>query len=391
MKNLTSKLTAVALSSLMAVSTVGAVTASAAEITTPTADRTIYFINNKGWDTVFDYTWGTNAKEVAFPGTEMIEVGTTKVLGDTTYTVYATEVEADCKIIFDEGTEHGQQSNDLDLTKTSANCFCLDENNKIQVVTNFQTDKIDFTTSVATCALTTESNNRNCFKSNGNNTLYINAAELDDISNVKVELTSLNGTTTEVNANVQNNVNGAMRGMYYIQVPQGNYLHADVIVNDTSYGQIDITDTTDSIKISNGEALACQRIFFNNDLSTKTWANQAVCVYAWDSATKEEETSFINSYPMTYYQNVFGTINQYFYDVPLSYDMVIFLTKDCYSSNVTTQTENVALNYTTNTDSTIIMDGYAPVRENGVLKTTLNDDNKEVTVVSLFLEQVKSN
>lgn len=402
MKNLKTKLTAIALSSLMTVSTVGAVTASAAVPTTADTSRTIYFINNKEWSDVYDYTWGTGSDNVAFPGSPMDMVGTTTVLGDS-YDVYSTTVDTNSKILFDEGkTEHGQQSNDLDLTKTSANCFCLDSNNKIEVVTNFQTDKIDFNTTATPRMAATESNNRNCYKSNGNNILFINLTEFGTIGvgnvNPIVNLTNLNGTTVELKAVPQKNANGEIGGMYYVQVPQGNYIHADVMVKACSY-KTDITDTTDSIKISSNKAVACQRVFFNNDLSTKNWSEQVVCAYAWYNIVENgevvgsvSETSFNNAKHMTYYQNVCdGKINQYFYDVPLTYDNIIFFTKTYGTDNVTAQTDDIKLNYTTNTESGIVMDGYAPVRNNGTLETKINSNGQLVTVVSLFNKQVVMN
>lgn len=376
MKNLKTKLTAIALSSLMTVSTVGAVTASAAVPTTTDTSRTIYFINNKEWSDVYDYTWGTGSNNVAFPGSPMDMVGTTTVLGDS-YDVYSTTVDTNSKILFDEGkTEHGQQSNDLDLTKTSANCFCLDSNNKIEVVTNFQTDKIDFNTTATPRMAATESNNRNCYKSNGNNILFINASELET-SNPIVKLTNLNGTVTELTATAQKDGLGReIRGMYYVQVPQGHYIHADVMVKACSY-KTDITDTTDSIKISSNKAVACQRVFFNNDLSTKNWSEQVVCAYAWDSTTGVSEVpKFADAKRMTYYQNVcYGKINQYFYDVPLTCDSIIFLTETCGTGIVTAQTADISLRYTTNTESGIVMDGYAP-------------ETSGATNVSLFHDQV---
>lgn len=384
MKNLKTKLTATALSSLMAISTVGAVSASAAVPTTTDTSRTIYFINNKGWDTVFDYTWGTGVKEVAFPGTEMNEVGTTDVLkgyttdkdNENTFEVYSATVNADSKILFDEGTEHGQQSTDLDLSKTSANCFYLDSNNKIQVISNFQTDEIDFNTTSTLRMSANESNNRNCYKSNGNNILFINASELEN-SNPIVKLTNLNGTVTELTATAQKDGLGReIRGMYYVQVPQGHYIHADVMVKACSYNT-DITDTTDSIKISSNKAVACQRVFFNNDLSTKNSSDQIVCAYAWDSTTGVSEVpKFEDAKRMTYYQNVcYGKINQYFYDVPLTCDSIIFLTETCGTGIVTAQTADISLRYTTNTESGIVMDGYAP-------------ETSGATNVSLFHDQV---
>lgn len=375
MKNLKTKLTAIGLSTLMAVSATGAVTASAAEVTTTDTTKTIFFINNKCWDEVYDYTWDANGEDVAFPGEEMTAVGTTDVLG-TSYSVYTATVNSDDSVIFSEGFDHGQQSNEIKLSNTSSNCFCLDSNNKIKVVTNFQTDKIDFVAKTSSRMAVNESNNRNCYVSDGNNILFINTSELVS-SNVIVELTNLNGSTTVVNAIPQKNGNGEeMNGMYYIQVPQGNYIHADVIVKSCHY-YTDITDTTDSVKISDGKAVACQRVFFNNDLSTKTWANQIVCAYAWNSDTGVAETAnFSDAKRMTYYQNVcYGKINQYFYDVPLTCDSIIFLTENYGQGTVTAQTGDIALRYTTNTSSSIIMDGYAPPTSGS-------------TNVSLFYEQV---
>ena len=381
MKNLKTKLTAVALSTLMTVSAAGAVTASAAEVTEHSDTRTVYFINNKEWKDVYSYTWSEDGSDVAFPGKEIFQVGTTDILG-TSYELYAVDVYTDecTNILFDQGFEHGQQSSDIDLTETCANCFYLDKDNKAVEIHAFSTDQIDVPVRMAAG----ESSNINCLKSDGNNVLFINTTEAG-YSTPVVKLTNLNGTTTEVNAVAQSNANGKMAGMYYVQIPQGNYIRAEITVNGKTY-TTDITDTTDTVKISNGEAMACQRVFFNNDLSTKNLANQNVKAYAWNSKTGETEVSeFTDAKYMTYYQNVYGSINQYFYDVPLAYNSIIFLTSDCNSGKVTVQTVDINLNYTTNTSSGVVMDGYAPTgtTTNGNANVSLFNDQVVVTASNI--------
>lgn len=384
MKNLKTKLTATALSALMAISATGAVTASAAtnDTTNNKEARTVYFINNKNWDDVYSYSWNADGSSVAFPGSEMKEIGTTGILG-TSYSLYSTTVYTDTadNILFDTGFEHGQQSSDIDLTKTSANCFYLDNDNKAVEIHAFSEDQINFnSSSTGLRGSANESNNRNCYKSDGSNILFINTSELGGSKPV-VTLTGLNGSTTQVEAIPQTNANGEMLGMYYVKVPNGSYQHIELMVKATKY-TTDITDTTDSVKISENKAVACQRVFFNNDLSCKHKAGQAISAYAWNSSTKKAEVaSFSDAKRMTYYQNVCGSINQYFYDVPLTCDSIIFLSADCETGKTEVQTTDITLNYTTNTSSSIIMDGYAP---NG--KTT--DGKAEV---SLFHDHVVAN
>ena len=102
MKKSIKRISTLALSTLMAVSAIGGVTASAAETTTPEHEyRTIYFINNKEWNDVCAYMWDApdmkydNGEVVVedmsgqpvvqnanFPGQTLDCIGTTTVLGE---------------------------------------------------------------------------------------------------------------------------------------------------------------------------------------------------------------------------------------------------------------------------------------------------------------------
>ncbi len=117
--------------------------ASAAECDEYT--RTIYFIDNKEWGNVSAYTWSEeNGAEVAFPGVEIVKVGTTDLLTET-YNVYAVEVDKnDDYVIFNENCAHGQQSTTVDLRYPwgGVNIIYLDQNNNAMVNHFFDLDRL---------------------------------------------------------------------------------------------------------------------------------------------------------------------------------------------------------------------------------------------------------
>ena len=132
--------------SVMMLSTLSVAT-SAAEYDEYT--RTIYFINNKEWDSVSAYTWSDeNGEEVAFPGVKIEKVGTTDMRSDIltdTYDVYAINVDKnDDYVIFNEGFEHGQQSTTVDLRYPwgGVNIIYLDKDNNAIVGHFFDLSRI---------------------------------------------------------------------------------------------------------------------------------------------------------------------------------------------------------------------------------------------------------
>lgn len=116
---------------LMVVPVVGSFAVSAAE--TQDETRTIYFLNNKGWEDVFGYTWSNDGTmKTSFPGEKLEKVGTVGYMCGGIYDVYAVEVgENDDYVIFSEGFEHGQQSSTVatDEAKDGDILIWLDDNN----------------------------------------------------------------------------------------------------------------------------------------------------------------------------------------------------------------------------------------------------------------------
>lgn len=95
--------------------------------------RTIYFTNNKYWDTVYAYVWtaATNTPEEAWPGTQMTWVEKNEINQD----VYSITFSYGCdRIIFTDN--NGNQTVDIDLTQIgSANAFyIIDYSNGVYTV-----------------------------------------------------------------------------------------------------------------------------------------------------------------------------------------------------------------------------------------------------------------
>lgn len=384
MKNTKTKITAITLTALMAVSTLGAVSASAAEVPTDSiSTRTIYFVNNKDWADVYEYSWNsaTKTENAAFPGVELEAVGTTDVLGTSKevyeFTVNTNEFDS---IIFSEGTEHGQQSKDLNLNWTQTNGFCLDKDNYLQVIPDFGATDVTYATPMRTMTAKTSTqtsvrpavnvNCNNCLKSDGSLKLFI-----DTKSEPQVTLTNLNCSSKTVKAQKNDN------GMYFVTVPEGSYISATITV-DGKTATSGITNTTDAVKVSteNNRLIAepCQRVYFNNNLSTKSVAGQVVKAYAWNSVSSYEETSFADAQKMTYAYNDSYGVNVYFYDVPLTCDHVIFFTADYSTGATTAKTMDIQLNTTTNTQSNVIMDGYYVTNTSSTMSQSVSTYDNQV-------------
>lgn len=122
---------ALVLVAIMMVPVVGSIAVSAAE--TQDETRTIYYLNNKGWEEVYVYVWSNDGTmKTSFPGEKLDKVGTVGYMCGGIYDVYAVEVgENDDYVIFSEGFEHGQQSSTVatDEAKDGDILIYLDDNN----------------------------------------------------------------------------------------------------------------------------------------------------------------------------------------------------------------------------------------------------------------------
>ena len=100
----------------------------------------LYFINNKDWEDVYAYTYSEEGvAEASFPGEELELIGHIKVWNNDIRDYELKEVylvedlgDEDDFIIFSEGYDHGQQSNDISIKYKwgGYNVIDLDVNNK---------------------------------------------------------------------------------------------------------------------------------------------------------------------------------------------------------------------------------------------------------------------
>ena len=137
MNKFTKRILSLALVAMMMVTLVGSFSVSAAE--TEDGTRTIYFLNNKGWEDVYAYTYSEEGvAEVSFPGEELELIGHIKVWNNDIRDYELKEVylvedlgDEDDFIIFSEGYDHGQQSNDISIKYKwgGYNVIDLDVNN----------------------------------------------------------------------------------------------------------------------------------------------------------------------------------------------------------------------------------------------------------------------
>ena len=133
MKKSIKRISTLALSTLMAVSAIGGVTASAAETTTAQPElRTIYFVNNKCWPNVHAYLSDTEgdqkvAENAQYPGVELEPIGTTTVIGGEEKNVYKFTVDTDKYDTFTiSSVGNGDpKTNEVNLDWTGSNCFYL--------------------------------------------------------------------------------------------------------------------------------------------------------------------------------------------------------------------------------------------------------------------------
>ena len=125
------RILSLALVAMMMVTLVGSLTVNAAE--TEDGTRTMYFLNNKGWEEVYAYTYSNDGVAVAsFPGEKLEKVGTVGYMCGGIFDVYAVEItDGVDNVIFSEGFDHGQQSTTVsaDETKNGDVIVYLDDNN----------------------------------------------------------------------------------------------------------------------------------------------------------------------------------------------------------------------------------------------------------------------
>ena len=132
MKKSIKRISTLALSTLMAVSAIGGVTASAAETNQPEL-RTIYFINSKSWNDVHAYLCNTEngmvtAESTAFPGVKLESVGTTSVIqygGEKDVYKFTVDTDKYDSFVISSVSNGCPKTNTVDLDSTDCNCFYL--------------------------------------------------------------------------------------------------------------------------------------------------------------------------------------------------------------------------------------------------------------------------
>ncbi len=136
---------ALVLVAIMMVPVVGSIAVSAAEVQDET--RTIYLLNNKGWEDVYAYTYSEEGVvKASFPGEKLEKVGTVGYMCGGIFDVYAIEVgENDDFVIFSEGFEHGQQSSTVATAEAKDGDILvwLDNNNKSLIHYYFDSSTIN--------------------------------------------------------------------------------------------------------------------------------------------------------------------------------------------------------------------------------------------------------
>ncbi len=240
MKKSIKRVSAIALSSLMAVSAIGGVTASAAETTTPEHEyRTIYFINNKDWNDVCVYMWDApdmkyeNGKVIVedmsgqpvvenanFPGQTLERIGTTTVLGEEN-DVYSITVDMSVydAVVFSSPSTDRQQSSNIYLKGTGSNAFYLDTDNDVTPIKGFNYTDVK-----------------------------VDVLESDGTREITIETKGTEPTVTFVRTG--GSVAGAEKiektaeGKYTVTVPQGTFVLMDVTVDNSTVSVKINNDTT---------------------------------------------------------------------------------------------------------------------------------------------------
>ena len=239
MKKSIKRVSAIALSSLMAVSAIGGVTASAAETTTPEHEyRTIYFINNKEWNDVCAYMWDApdmkydNGEVVVedmsgqpvvenanFPGQELEPIGTTTVLlgGETEAVerdVYSITVDMSVydAVVFNSPSTDRQQSSNIYLKGTGSNAFYLDVNNDVTPLKDFNATDIK----------------NDVLESDGTRTIEI------DTTNINCVEPTVTFVRTGGSVAGAEKIEKTAEGEYTVTVPQGTFTLMDITVDNST-------------------------------------------------------------------------------------------------------------------------------------------------------------
>lgn len=387
MKNMKTKATALALSTLMAVSAIGTVSAGAVTSgNTTDTSRTIYFINNKDWSDVYGYAWDASGSVTKdFPGEELTALGTTTQLG-TSHEVYSMTVNPKVVkgVLFDAGGEHREQTPDILLDGTPVNCFYLSDSNDLMPFKDFQTSEIKpmggSTTPSTPSGKVDYIGQTKPLSSDGTQTMYVNTQFVGSMMPTVTFIRTGGSVAAATSVKQMRDGNdNYVYGVYEVQVPQGTFQAVDIQTVGFQY-RSDVNDATDTVKItSDGKAVPCQRVYFNNNLSNMYAPNQIVRAYAWNSVANVPEVSFDWAKEMTYLMDDMYGVDVYFYDVPLTCDSIIFFTTEAGTRNVTAQTQDVKLRLTTNTDKDLAIDGYF----------VSNKDNVKCQSVSLYDQQVR--
>ena len=233
MKKSIKRVSAIALSSLMAVSAIGGVTASAAETTTPEHEyRTIYFINNKEWNDVCAYMWDAPdmkyddgkvivedmsgqpvVQNANFPGQALDCIGTTTVLGEENE-VYSITVDMSVydAVVFSSPSTDRQQSKNIYLKGTGSNAFYLDVDNYATPIKGFNATDIK----------------NDVLESDGTRTIEI------DTTNINCVEPTVTFVRTGGSVAGAEKIEKTAEGKYTVTVPQGTFILMDITVDNST-------------------------------------------------------------------------------------------------------------------------------------------------------------
>lgn len=242
MKNTKIKIIGMAMSLLMAASSLACFGASAATTEDESTTRTFYFVNNKGWTDVYDYVWSGDEANAKFPGEEMELVGTT-TYNTNEYDVYACDVDTAKydSIIFAEGKDHGQQTKTLNFSWTDSTYFYAGTDN-VPVAVHEVID-IEPSTTPVTLGLEAPAT------FNGEQTFFVDTTGCSwygkDACQPYLQFHSVSGKDVAVTATY------TAWGQYSVKVPAGTYNSVSVS-RQAQNGDKTLYNTVSNITLSQG-------------------------------------------------------------------------------------------------------------------------------------------